>query len=152
MAVSRQDRRSERAPRVTAVFGEAQANEALDHLEIMELAWHVCYAEISPPDEIIEDVLVVSEGRLDSMIQAVRLGLTDWRDLRVAADRKRDPSHRCRTRSPRPGSQLSGIALGWGIRVVRPGMFYLARVRRHCGLGDPEQARLQASGVSSTTR
>ena len=89
MAVSRADRRRDRRARVVAVFGEAGTDIALDMLEIVELAWHDCYAERTPSDEVIEDMLVVSGGTLDGLIAAAHLGVTDWRDLRVAADKRR---------------------------------------------------------------
>lgn len=72
-----------------AVFGEDRASTALDLLELVELAWHDCYGEITPPDQVIEDMLVVSEGSVDGLIRAARLAVTDWRDLRVAADARR---------------------------------------------------------------
>lgn len=62
---------------------------ALDLLELVELAWHDCYGDISPSDEIINDILVLSEGTLDGLIRSGRLAVTDWRDLRVAADYQR---------------------------------------------------------------
>lgn len=86
MAVSRAQRRSERTPRVVAVFGKERAQFALDLLELTELAWHDCYGEITPSDEVIEDMLLLSEGSIEQFIQAARLAVTDWRDLRVAAD------------------------------------------------------------------
>jgi hypothetical protein len=89
MAVSRAERRADREDRVVAVFGEDRASTALDLLELVELAWHDCYGEITPPDQVIEDMLVVSEGSVDGLIRAARLAVTDWRDLRVAADERR---------------------------------------------------------------
>jgi hypothetical protein len=89
MAVSRAERRADRENRVVAVFGEDRASTALDLLELVELAWHDCYGEITPPDKFIEDMLVVSEGSVDGLIRAARLAVTDWRDLRVAADERR---------------------------------------------------------------
>jgi hypothetical protein len=77
---------------VVEVFGEAQAAIALDLFELVELAWHDCYAESSPPEDVIEDMLLMSDGRIEALVQAARLAVVDWRDLRVAADRRRgDP-------------------------------------------------------------
>ena len=59
----------------------------LDLLE--EFAWHDCYGEISPPEEVIDDILVLSGDRLDGLIGAARLAFADRRDLRVAADAER---------------------------------------------------------------
>ncbi len=72
------------------VFGEELASAALDLLEIVELAWHDCYGEISPPDDVIEDILLLSNGSLEQLIEAARLAVIDWRDLRVAAQASRD--------------------------------------------------------------
>jgi hypothetical protein len=69
-----------------AVFGEEGASLALDLLELTELAWHDCYGEVSPPEDIVEDMLLLSEGSIARLIQFARLGVTDWRDLKVAAD------------------------------------------------------------------
>ncbi|MFN8052193.1 MAG: hypothetical protein U0Q22_12185 [Acidimicrobiales bacterium] len=71
------------------MFGPEQADVALDLLEILELAWHDCYQEITPDESIIEDLLLVSDGRLDWLIAAARLAVTDWRDLKVAAINRR---------------------------------------------------------------
>lgn len=90
MAVGAVERREERRPRVEEEFG-SDAEGALDLLEVMELAWHDLYSEVTFPDAVFEDLIVVSEGRLDGLIRSVRLGLTDWRDLRVAADAIRHP-------------------------------------------------------------
>jgi hypothetical protein len=89
MAVSRVDRRREREGRVAAVFGEDRAAPALDLLELVEFAWHDCYGDITPPEEIIDDMLLLSDGSIEGLIVAARLGVTDWRDLKVAADARR---------------------------------------------------------------
>ena len=73
--------------RVVAAFGEHQAPIALDLLELTELAWHDCYGEVTPSDDIIDDMLLLSEGTIEQLIQAAKLAVTDWRDLKLAADR-----------------------------------------------------------------
>ncbi|HEX6395401.1 MAG TPA: hypothetical protein VFZ97_18345 [Acidimicrobiales bacterium] len=85
MAVSRADRRSDREPRVRAMFSEEHVAPALDLLELLEFAWHDCYGDVSPPDEIVEDVLLLSEGSIDLFIHAARLAVADWRDVKVNA-------------------------------------------------------------------
>ena len=70
MGVSRAERRSERHQRVVAVMGLDAADAALDLLELVELAWHDCYGEITPPDAVVEDVLVLSGGTLPGLIGA----------------------------------------------------------------------------------
>ena len=89
MAVSRADRRKQRTAAVIDVFGAERSGVALDLLEIVELAWHDCYQEITPDPSIIEDILLLSDGRLDRLIAAARLAVTDWRDLKVAATGRR---------------------------------------------------------------
>ena len=92
VAVGRAQRRIEREPRVAAIFSEAHAPRALDLLELTELAWHDSYGDITPSEDVIDDMLVVSGGSLDKLIQAARLAVTDWRDLKVAADAVRNRS------------------------------------------------------------
>jgi len=86
MAVSRAERRENRKQRAIAVFGENRAPFALDLLELTELAWHDCYGEVTPSDDVIDDMLLLSEGSIERLIQAARLGVTDWRDLKLAAE------------------------------------------------------------------
>jgi hypothetical protein len=89
MVMSRSDRRRARTPRAAQLFG-ATAGAALDALELLELAWHDCYGESSPPEQVIEDIWTVSEGSLAQLISAAHLAVTDFRDLRVTADARRD--------------------------------------------------------------
>lgn len=77
--------RAARTAQVEAALGKAQAPAALDLLELAEFAWHDCYGEITPPDEVVEDILLCSRGDLGRMAHFARLALEDWRDLRVAA-------------------------------------------------------------------
>ncbi len=86
VAVSRADRRRDRTDRVVEVFGEEQAPVALDLLELTELAWHDCYGQVTPPDDVIEDMLLLSGGSVGQLVRAARLGVADWRDLRLAAE------------------------------------------------------------------
>jgi hypothetical protein len=85
MAVSRKERREERRARVEAVFGEKAGYGVLDLLELVEFAWHDCYAEITPPDHIIDEILFCSEGDVLKLMHAARLAVDDWRDLKVWA-------------------------------------------------------------------
>ena len=89
MAVSRAERRDERRERVVALFGEACADAALDLLELTELAWHDCHGEISPSEDVVEDILICSRSDLAGLIRAARLAVTDWRDLKSWADIER---------------------------------------------------------------
>ncbi len=85
MAVSRAERRADRRDRVIACLGDRRAEVALDLLEVMEFGWHDCYGDISPPEDIIDDLLTCSRGDLARLVLAVRLAVSDWRDLTVWA-------------------------------------------------------------------
>lgn len=92
MAISRAERRAERRPNVESIFAAEQVDPALDLLELMEFAWHDCYGEITPPEALIEDVLLCSDGTLAGLISAVRLAVIDSRDVMMWARAKRLPS------------------------------------------------------------
>jgi hypothetical protein len=85
MAVSRAERRAGRRTNVAVLFAD-ETDRALDLLELMEIAWHDVHGEVTPPDQVILDVLALSRGDLDELIRWVRLAVVDWRDVRVAAD------------------------------------------------------------------
>jgi hypothetical protein len=68
------------------MFGKHKADAALDLLELTELAWHDCYGEITPPEKVIDDILVCSRGDLGELAQAARLAVEDYRDLALRAD------------------------------------------------------------------
>jgi hypothetical protein len=63
------------------VFGKAGAEAALDVLVLMEYAWHDCYGESTPSDDVVEAVLLCSQGRLDLLAKAALLAVVDRRDL-----------------------------------------------------------------------
>lgn len=88
MAISRADRRADRSQRAKSEFGR-DAEAALDLLELIEFAWHDCYDEITPSEQIVDDMFVVARGSLAGFIQAARLAVEDFRDLRLTADRVR---------------------------------------------------------------
>jgi hypothetical protein len=90
MAIGRAERRKERTPLALEVFGEERARLALDLLELTELAWHDCYGEITPSEGFVEDMLLLSEGSIERLIEVARLAVTDWRDVKVAADELRN--------------------------------------------------------------
>ena len=86
MTIGRKARRSERTDRVSEIFGRYETDPVLDILELVELAWHDCYGEVTPPDDVVNDILLVSRGRLADLARAARLAVEDWRDLRMAAN------------------------------------------------------------------
>jgi hypothetical protein len=85
MPAGRSQRRSERRTKVAVLFAD-RTDRALDLLELLEMAWHDTYAEGTPPEDVIDDILLLSEGNLRLLIRWARLAITDWRDVRVAAD------------------------------------------------------------------
>ena len=87
--MSRAERREDRRPRVAARFSAADVEPALDLLELLELAWHDCYGDITPSEAIVDDVLLLADGQLEGLIRSARLAVTDWRDLMVAAAARR---------------------------------------------------------------
>ena len=88
IGISRRERRDAARGRASIQFG-AEAEAALDVLELLELAWHDCYGEVTPPARVVEDVWTVADGSLGGLSSAARLAVTDFRDLRMAADAMR---------------------------------------------------------------
>lgn len=82
MIESRASRRAARQERATREFG-ASSDAVLDVLELTEFAWHDCYGEASPSDEVIDDIFVVANGDLRNFIHMAHLAVIDFRDLRV---------------------------------------------------------------------
>ena len=74
-----------RSERADEVFGR-QAGPALDALALLDLAWHDCYGEPSPPDHVVEDVWTVADGDIGRFVAAAHLAVIDFRDLRLTAD------------------------------------------------------------------
>jgi hypothetical protein len=83
VAVGRAERFEERKPRVIAVFGgDGETIRAVARVfELMEMAWHDCYGEVSPSEEIVDDVLLCSGGTLGGLVTAAHLAVVDRRDL-----------------------------------------------------------------------
>ena len=88
MAVGRAERLEALRPRLVAVFGGSAATLRVvgDTLSLMEMAWHDCYGEVTPPDEVIDDVLLCSRGTLEGLVTAAHLAVIDRRDLSVWAE------------------------------------------------------------------
>lgn len=85
MPISKEARRSARTPEVRRLFG-VDADTALDLLELTDFAWHDCYGDTVPPEEVLADILVCSQGDLTSLVRAAHLAVMDFRDLRLQAD------------------------------------------------------------------
>lgn len=88
MVASSEDRRRTRSQRASEVF-EGRAGAALDALALLDFAWHDCYGESSPPEQVIEDIWLVSNGDLAQFVSAAHLAVVDFRDLRMNADAMR---------------------------------------------------------------
>ena len=88
MVSSGADRRRTRSERAAEVFG-TQADAALDALALLDFAWHDCYGEPSPSDQVADDIWVVADGDLGRFISAAHLAVVDFRDLRMSADEVR---------------------------------------------------------------
>jgi hypothetical protein len=86
VAIGRNARRAERAPLVESVLGKPAASAGLDLLELTDYAWHDCYGEITPPDDVIRNILICSRGDLATMIHAATVALRDCRDLHLWAE------------------------------------------------------------------
>jgi hypothetical protein len=85
MVTSSADRRTTRSQRATEVFA-GHADTALDALGLLDFAWHDCYGEQSPPEQVIEDIWDVANGDIAEFICAAYLAVIDFRDLRITAD------------------------------------------------------------------
>ena len=48
MVIGRAARRAAREPELQESFGPDRAAAALDLLELLELAWHDCYGDVTP--------------------------------------------------------------------------------------------------------
>lgn len=85
MTTARAGRRSARRTKVAVLFAD-RTDRVLDLLELVEMAWHDTYGEPTPPEEVIDDILLLSEGNLRLLIRWARIAVTDWREVRASAD------------------------------------------------------------------
>jgi len=90
VTIGRDARRAERAPLVESVLGSSQASTGLDLLELTEYAWHDCYQEVTPPDDVVLNILICSRGDLATMIRAAKVAVRDSRDLQLWAEAVRN--------------------------------------------------------------
>ena len=93
MAVGRAERFEERKPAIVAVFGDSpkMLRSVARVFELMEMAWHDCYGEVSPPEEVVEDGRLCSGGKFDELVAAAHMAVIDRRDLAVWANALREP-------------------------------------------------------------
>jgi hypothetical protein len=94
--VGADERFNEIRSRVVEVFGadDAMVERVARVIRLLEIAWHDVYGDPSPPGEVVDDVLACSQGTIEGLVDAVSLAVTDWRDLRIAADARRRPPPR----------------------------------------------------------
>ena len=94
MAIGRSERWEERKPRVAAALGDDSntLRQASKLFELLELAWHDCYGEGTPPEEVIDNILLCSGGTLGGLVEAAQLAVVDQRDLHLWASDIRAPS------------------------------------------------------------
>ena len=87
VAIGRAERFEERKPRVVAVFGDApeMLKAVADTLALLELAWHDCYGEVTPSEEVVDEILLCSRGTLQGLLEAAQVAVVDRRDLSVWA-------------------------------------------------------------------
>lgn len=85
------ERRNGRRTKVAVLFAD-RTDRALDLLELLEMAWHDTYGDATPPEDLIDDILLLSEGNLRLLIRWTRMAVTDWRDVRATADGVRSES------------------------------------------------------------
>ena len=85
MVSERAERRAERRTKVAVLFAD-RTDRALDLLELLEMAWHDTHDEATPPEEVIDDILLLSEGSLRLLVRWARLAIADWQDVRATAD------------------------------------------------------------------
>lgn len=91
MAIGSEQRRRERRPCVEALFPENQVEAVLDLLHLTDMAWHDCYGpqELEVPVGVLDDVILLSDGDLSTLVRLARSAVIDFRDVRVAADARR---------------------------------------------------------------
>lgn len=49
------------------------------------MAWHDTHSEGTPPEDLIDDVLFLSQGNLRLLIRWARIAIADWRDVKSSA-------------------------------------------------------------------
>jgi hypothetical protein len=87
VAVGGAARREERRPQVAAIFAGPDVEAALDLLAMADMAWHDNYGpdDLSIPPAVLEDILLLCRGDLNTLIRVSMAAVIDFRDVRVAA-------------------------------------------------------------------
>ena len=87
MAIGRRERFDVIKPRVIQIFGDdpATITHVAQVFELMEMAWHDCYGEVTPSEQIVDEILLCSHGKLSGLIAAAQTAVVDRRDLHVWA-------------------------------------------------------------------
>jgi hypothetical protein len=71
------------------MFGPRTAGVALAVLDKLEFVWRASYGDSELPDQVVDDILLLSRGCLDDLVSAAHLAVFDWGDIRTAADAER---------------------------------------------------------------
>lgn len=81
MAIGRSERWEERKPKVEAALGgdSNTLRQASKLFELLEMAWHDWYGDVTPPEDVIDNVLLCSEGTLGGLVEAAQLAVVDQR-------------------------------------------------------------------------
>ncbi len=56
------------------MFPAEQTEAAVDLLELMELGWHDCYGASTPPEDLVDNMLLLSDGTITGLIAGHRPG------------------------------------------------------------------------------
>jgi hypothetical protein len=91
MVIGADAQREARSALVRDRFGRDE-DVALDLLAIADSAWHDTYGDLAIPDDVLDDLRVVSSGDVRVLVSSLTLALQDWRDLRLNADAVRSRS------------------------------------------------------------
>jgi hypothetical protein len=91
MAIGSEQRRQQRRPLIAASFPSEHVNAALDLLHLTDMAWHDCYGprELDIPASVLDDILLLADGDLATLVRFAREAVIDFRDVRLAADAER---------------------------------------------------------------
>jgi hypothetical protein len=87
VAIGRGQRWERLEPRFAAALGGdgTALRQAAKLFELLEMAWHDCYGELTPPDAVVDDILVCARGTLGGLVEAAQLAVIDFRDLHLQA-------------------------------------------------------------------
>ena len=91
MALGKRQRRADRRARIQASFPVHQVEAALDLLHLADCAWHDAYGprELEVRPDVLDDILLLADGDLATLVVPAKDAVEDFRDVRMAADEVR---------------------------------------------------------------